>query len=94
MSFPVKQTMPEIIFPVKYGYMPDSKGISVKSGKLVRSLKDIKSSQLKPGYAVWGRVLKELDLGLPRKVNGDFLIRVGAEQQIRAAFGRVPTGQI
>ena len=30
--------MPEIIFPVKYGYIPDSKGISVKSGKLVRSL--------------------------------------------------------
>ena len=56
--------------------------------------KDIKTSQLKPGAVVWGRVLKELDLGLPRKVNGDFLIRVGAEQQIRAAFGRVPTGQI
>jgi len=30
--------MPEIIFPVKCGYMPDSKGISVKSAKLVRSL--------------------------------------------------------
>ena len=56
--------------------------------------KDIKSSQLKPGAVVWGRVLKELDLGLPRKMNGYFLIRVGAEQQIRAAFGRVPTGQI
>ena len=56
--------------------------------------KDIKTSQLKLAYAVRGRVLKELDLGLSRKVNRDFLIRVEVEQQIRAAFGRVPTGQI
>ena len=54
--------------------------------------KDIKTSQLIPGYVVWGRFLKELDLRLPRKVNGNFLIQI--EQQIRAAFGRVPTGQI
>ena len=28
------------MFPVKYGYMSDSKGISVKSGKLVGSLEN------------------------------------------------------
>ena len=55
-----------------------------------RVSKDIKTSQRKPGAVVWGRVLKELDLRLPRKVNVNFLIQV--EQQIRAAFGRVPTG--
>ena len=37
-----------------------------------RMSKDIKTSQLKPGDVVWGRVLKELDLGLRHKVNGGF----------------------
>ena len=52
--------------------------------------KDIKSAQPKLDYAVRECVLKELDLCLPRKVNVNFLVQV--EQQIRAAFGRVPTG--
>ena len=39
-----------------------------------RVSKDIKTSQLKPGYVIWGRVLKELGLGVLRKMNGNFLI--------------------
>ena len=58
--------------------------------------KDIKSSQLKLAYAVRGRVLKELDLGLPRKVNENFLIldnkselRSGVSPRVKSSINTV-----
>ena len=39
LTFTNRYTMPKVTILVNYGYMPDLKGISVKSGKLVGSLR-------------------------------------------------------